>query len=99
MVYPILLMSISASLYFIVSFCSFLDKLSTVYCLPVVCGTILASSVKVIFSCSRSVFIVVTQNGIVPAGADVSEENSDCKSGGVGLHCAAKVISSGSMDY
>lgn len=48
----------------------------------------------------RDTFLfVLTQNGIVPAGADVSEENSDCKSGGVGLHCAAKVISSGSMDY
>ena len=48
----------------------------------------------------RDTFLfVLTQDGIIPAGADMSDDESDCKKGGIGRHCAAKVIRSDSMDY
>lgn len=48
----------------------------------------------------RDVFIfLLTQEGIIPAGADVDDTKSDCKLGGTGYHCAAKVISEGDMNY
>ncbi len=47
----------------------------------------------------RDIFLfLLTQDGIVPAGADVSANDSDCKQGGAGYHCTARVIQEG-MNY
>lgn len=48
----------------------------------------------------RDTFLfVLTQDGIVPGGADMTPTTSDCKTGGVGFHCAAKVIQENDMNY
>lgn len=48
----------------------------------------------------RDTFLfVLTQDGIIPAGTDMTSSTTDCKPKGVGYHCAAKVLAEGKMSY
>lgn len=47
----------------------------------------------------KDVFLfILTKKGLVPAGSNAANENSDCKRGGEGYTCASRALAKGSTD-